>query len=58
MRHQDARMLLREPDREKAVEKILSGRLARRVRRLMKSPSQRLIDRIQELEREREERDV
>jgi hypothetical protein len=54
MRHQDARMLLREPDREKAVEKILSGRLARRVRRLMKSPSQRLIDRIQELERERD----
>jgi hypothetical protein len=58
MRYRDARMLLREPDREKAVEKIREGRLARRIRRLMKSPSQRLIDRIQELERQRESDDV
>jgi hypothetical protein len=58
MRYRDARMLLREPDREKAVEKIREGRLVRRIRRLMKSPSQRLIDRIQELERQRESDDV
>jgi hypothetical protein len=54
VRHSEARMLLREQDREKAVEKIRNGRVIRRSRRLMKSPSQRLIERIQELERERD----
>jgi hypothetical protein len=55
MRHSDARMFLTEQDRDEAIKKIRNGRVIRRVRRLMKSPTRRLIERIQELERERED---